>query len=249
MSYIDQFEHQLVAVFGGLPIYRPLEPIPGGGHPLDFRCGVDQLVIGGGAGEFPGIVLVDPGGAAADFALEEAESFADDTPLKPLWRRAAAPHAGRDTLDFAGWTRAEIADFAGACAQSLPLLRRYEPDHDGAFARWLSRCLGEFVVYALPEIGLPVTGALPMPPEDPGFLPHLPYGNVLLRPPYRPLLTTTQPFEDDPVWALAPPEPGAVSRRVGESAWAISPFARDPDLPPAVKIVYCGYWTDEDQTA
>lgn len=240
MSYIDQFKHQDVALFGGIPIYRPLEPIPGGNDAADFRCGVDQLVIGGGAGEFPGIVLTDPAGAAADFALEDALSFDDDNPLKPIWRRVAEPKAGRKTLDFAGWSDTDIRDFALDCARSLPLLRRYDPDYDGDFAPWLSRCLGEFVVYSLPEIARAVTGELPFLPEQLGYVPlHPRYGNVLLKPPYRPLLTTTQPFEQDPNWSVEELADGSPEPHVGESAWNISPFAFDPDVRQPAKVFQC----------
>jgi hypothetical protein len=235
MSYIDQFAHQAVALFGGIPIYRPLEPIPGGTDPYDFRCGVDQLVVGGGVGEFPGIVLTDPAGAAADFAQAEAALFADDNPLKPIWQEVAGAFAGRQTLDFAGWRRSDIERFARDCAKSLPLPRPYSPVHDGDFAPWLSRCLGEFIVYSMPEIARPVTAQLPVLPQPQGFAPvHLSYGNVLLRPPHRPLLVTTAPFEDDPRWSVE--RPGAPDPRVGENAWEIAPFVHDPAAPPAARV-------------
>ena len=46
MSHIDSFKHELVGLFGGLPVYHPLEVIDG-----DFRCDPTQLLLGGGSGE------------------------------------------------------------------------------------------------------------------------------------------------------------------------------------------------------
>ena len=51
MSYIDSYDHVLVGYMAGLPLYRPLEDIPGpenGESRLDFPCRTDQLVLGGG---------------------------------------------------------------------------------------------------------------------------------------------------------------------------------------------------------
>ena len=48
MSHIDSFKHEIVGLFGGLPVYHPLEDING-----DFKCSTKQLVIGGGSGDQP----------------------------------------------------------------------------------------------------------------------------------------------------------------------------------------------------
>jgi hypothetical protein len=59
MSYIDTFDHELVGFFAGLPLYRPLEIVAGSGGD-EFGCTPLQLVLGGGSGEHPAVVLAQP---------------------------------------------------------------------------------------------------------------------------------------------------------------------------------------------
>ena len=52
MSHIDSYPHEIVGLFGRLPVYHPLEdiPEPPEGHwEHDFGCTTEQLVIGGGS--------------------------------------------------------------------------------------------------------------------------------------------------------------------------------------------------------
>lgn len=58
MSYIDTIEHELVGYLNGLSIYHPIETVNSekwGNY--DFSCSPKNLVIGGGAGEHPGLVI------------------------------------------------------------------------------------------------------------------------------------------------------------------------------------------------
>ena len=56
MSYIDLFKHEVLTedIFG-LPLYRALEDIKGD----EFKCNQGQLIIGGGGGEHPAIIIKD----------------------------------------------------------------------------------------------------------------------------------------------------------------------------------------------
>lgn len=68
MSYIDTFDNEFVGYFGGIAVYRPLEVVPAHpDDPQDFGCGPENLVIGGGRGEHPGIVVKAPGEAVVCF--------------------------------------------------------------------------------------------------------------------------------------------------------------------------------------
>lgn len=55
MSHIDSFKHEIVGLFGGLLVYHPLEDIQG-----DFVCTPKCLLIGGGSGEHPALVIESP---------------------------------------------------------------------------------------------------------------------------------------------------------------------------------------------
>lgn len=58
MSYIDLIKHELVGFFNGLPVYHPLETVEEGSwESYDFSCSPANLIIGGGAGEHPALVL------------------------------------------------------------------------------------------------------------------------------------------------------------------------------------------------
>src|SRR5262245_61933455 len=89
LSYIDTFDNWFVVFFGGLPAYHPLLDVPDTPDcPEHFGCDPGHLVIGGGPGEHPGIVLVRPGEAVLGFVrtwLDEYERLYPDKyqALKP----------------------------------------------------------------------------------------------------------------------------------------------------------------------
>jgi hypothetical protein len=70
MSYIDTFDdtfdHGLVGFFAGLPRYHPLETVAGSGGD-ELGCTPRQLVLGGGSGEHPAVVLRQPPAAVMAF--------------------------------------------------------------------------------------------------------------------------------------------------------------------------------------
>ena len=72
MSYIDAYDHEYIGSLGYLPIYRPLQVIDGdkwGGY--DFSATPDNLVLGGGSGEHPGLVVHKPGSLVAKFLYDQ----------------------------------------------------------------------------------------------------------------------------------------------------------------------------------
>lgn len=82
MSYIDTIKHELVGYINGLPIYHPLETVTDGKWgDYDFSCSPENLVIGGGAGEHPALVIHNLGSLAALYILlcieRHTEHFAD----------------------------------------------------------------------------------------------------------------------------------------------------------------------------
>ena len=57
MSYIDTRDHSYVGKFLGLPLYHPLQEYP---TDDEFYANVSNLVLGGGSGEHPALVIKNP---------------------------------------------------------------------------------------------------------------------------------------------------------------------------------------------
>ena len=92
MSYIDSYKHELVGMFGSLPVYHPLEDIPGSSEPElsgEFACSTKQIVIGGGGGEWPGLVITNPIGAVIEFLCYGVEEEDFHAKIEPAdWEEA-----------------------------------------------------------------------------------------------------------------------------------------------------------------
>lgn len=68
MSYIDCFDHEHVGFFSGYPLYRPLEKFePDDTLDGQFSCHENNIIIGGGYLEHPGLVIRDLDYVAAEF--------------------------------------------------------------------------------------------------------------------------------------------------------------------------------------
>jgi hypothetical protein len=167
MSFSDTFDNEFVGYFGGIPVYRPLEVVPAlpDDHPLDFACGPENLLIGGGSGEHPGIVVKSPG----DTVLCFVRSWLDQTPfLSPDERQALRPAVEslsdacgrrqtpsdwRYVFEFAGWRVGDYLKFSARCA-SPAFHRPFDPDKDGSLEMWLAASVGEFILFAMSELAL-----------------------------------------------------------------------------------------------
>lgn len=149
MSYIDTFDHELVGFFAGLPLYHPLEVVAGSGS-AEFGCTPDQLVLGGGDGEHPAIVLTHP--TAAVVAFLESMAPPDDPQLSAEAQAFMDEMPSLDEcLRFAGWYIADFAAFHERCMSSA-FVTPFNAAEDGLLEAWALRNLGEFVYFALPEL-------------------------------------------------------------------------------------------------
>lgn len=183
MSYIDGYAHELVGYFGPLPVYRPLEDMPGWvsetGWDGDYPCRTDQIVIGGGSGEFPGLVLARPDAAIAAYALNDSafrlprglqEELQADLARAPVTRRH-------------GWLEEDTLRFRDIIT-SGHLINPFFPEGGMDEETWLACSLGEFVYASLPELAPERAEALR------GFereRHHVRYSNILLPPPGMPV--------------------------------------------------------------
>lgn len=183
MSYIDSYDHELVGFFAGLPLYHPLEDIAPpayigvGPQNEDFSCTTQQLVLGGGSGEHPGLVLTNPGAAALHF-LRAALPL--DQPISEQAQRLFdKAWSYMDCLAFAGWNLETTASFVARCTGSA-FMRPYSQEIDGTLEQWLLCNLGEFVYFAMPELAADVLAQIP---SVCALVREPRYGNVLILPP------------------------------------------------------------------
>lgn len=196
MSYIDTFEHEFLGFFGGLPVYHPLETISENPpDSADFNCDPTMLVIGGGGGEHPGLVLRRPDCAIAHFLTDWLEHYSHTLPptntaTETIWYApwdafldTALTTDDRVFLSFAGWTTQTYASFYERCTSSA-MQTRYHPERDGFFETWVAACLGELILFALPDLVPDLARQLPRVHE---LVRPLLYCNVLTPPPGLPL--------------------------------------------------------------
>lgn len=182
MSYIDGYRHELVGLFAGLPVYHPLEDIPGSPFPVsgdDFACSTGQLVIGGGGGERPGLVVLDPAAAVAFFvfysgSFEGVEAAGLD--FTELLR-------GAPVFNFAGWEAPDYHAFLEMCASPC-MLHPFDCGGDLGFNDWLACGVGEFIYYAMPELAREVVAAAAVFHTERD---HILYNNISLLPPNMPV--------------------------------------------------------------
>lgn len=164
MSYIDTFEHEFIGFFGGLPIYHPLEEVIGDSQaPASFSCNPNNLVIGGGEGEHPALVLERPDCAVVHFVTSWLKSSPKSLPdvehvNESLWYAPWDDYID-DLLDvqsgevfsFVEWDVKTYYNFYNRCISSR-MFTPYEPGLHGWFEWWVAGCLGELIFFSLPDL-------------------------------------------------------------------------------------------------
>ena len=186
MSYIDSYKHELIGLFGGRWVYHPLEDIPGcEDHEDEFSCSVDQIVIGGGSGEWPGLVVRCPTGAVVSFLDNSLE---DDDLYKKIsksdWYETCDEYRYKETIfQYCGWSVTEYHRFFElCCSASMP--NAFQEDNEMSFQDWLSCSIGEFIYFAMPELAMPIMSKLKAPYVD---VNHIHFNNLLIVPPNMPV--------------------------------------------------------------
>lgn len=189
MSYIDTFDHELVGFFGRIPVYHPLVEHEGSGDD-EFSCTPTQLVIGGGSGEHPGLVILKPE-AAVEWFISEWISLIKDEKLKPQnsvsndllaqWDTYFQGHVEfpESILHFAGWNAETYYHFYKDC-NSPAFYRPYNKEEDGIFENWIAISIGEFVFYTMPALTPAIEAHYP---DVRRYVKDVFYMNILLPPP------------------------------------------------------------------
>ena len=151
MSHIDSYQHEYLGQFGYLPVYRFLEKVeaPWGDH--DFGGGPENLVLGGGSGEHPGLVLHGLEHFVFYFLYnqlreEQQEELKDKryADLKPYFYTGTT-----DLLEFCQWGVQSYVDF-----DEMARSERMEtpcPEEEPV-EYWILASFGELIYYSLPEM-------------------------------------------------------------------------------------------------
>lgn len=185
MSHIDSFKHEIVGLFGCLPVYHPLQKIDG-----DFQCDENQLILGGGSGEHPALIVKDLLSAVSWFLDDELDSVDTDDvnhrdyPLKKYvsdWRAVIEEHVKwdlKDNLEFSEWSVETYSQFYKLClSKSLP--NPYNEKLEKFFESWLIKGFGEFVFFAMPHLVPEIINRLDNPYK---YFNHMRYNNIMVIP-------------------------------------------------------------------
>lgn len=150
MSYIDCFDHEYIGSLGYLPIYHPLEEIKGGGwgH-YDFSASTTNLILGGGGGEHPALVVHKPESLAATFLYHQLSDEQADSLSKSESDYLIDIRFPGEILEFCGWTIRQMATLK-EMAESVAFITPLQNDED--VEDWICKSLGELVFYSLPEL-------------------------------------------------------------------------------------------------
>ncbi len=152
MSHIDSYDHEFLGYLGYLPIYHPLEAfgqgIPWGDY--DFGAGPGNLVLGGGSGEHPGLVVHRLECLAARFIYEQL-SEEELASLEKGERELLSGLAFEDSarlFEFCDWRVSQYhALYEMAVKSAYTTL-----NEDQEVEEWLALSLGEFIYFSLPDL-------------------------------------------------------------------------------------------------
>ncbi|MFT8258506.1 MAG: hypothetical protein ACMZI2_04110 [Candidatus Symbiodolus clandestinus] len=115
MSYIDCFKHELLGYFNGLPINHPLEKIIGDGWgQYDFSATPENLILGGGSGEHPALVLHNLPALVAQYLLLAIENTENNFPEYKISISSKIIDAVTDIrytkfeLEFCAWSMVDM---------------------------------------------------------------------------------------------------------------------------------------------
>ncbi len=157
MSYIDCFDHEHIGMLGYLPIYHPLENIEGdkwGGY--DFSATPENLILGGGSGEHPGLVLHKLECLAARFLHDQITDEEEANLSKEDKDYLIDLCYSDDVLEFCSWTinhYAAMKEMAQSKSFLAPLGENEEVEE------WLCKSVGELIFFSLSELN-PAHGRL-----------------------------------------------------------------------------------------
>ena len=151
MSHIDSYDHEYIGKFVYLPVYHPLQEVDRyEWGEADFGFTPANLILGGGSGEHPGLVIHKLECCVARFLIEflskkdfETLSKENQDYLKSL---AAVPTT--EILEYCEWYERHHQSFDAAVHSEAV----NGPIEGQKLEDWLTANVGELVYFSLPEL-------------------------------------------------------------------------------------------------
>lgn len=154
MSYIDCYEHEYIGQLFGLPLYLPTKDIDGGKWgSVDFSATTKNLILGGGSGEHPALVIHEPECLVARFLLKHLdwdersrEEITEED--YELLNSTAETFVQSEMLEYCGWSIAHFSDLEiSAAVDFMDFV-----DHDATTEDYIMHAIGELIYYSIPEL-------------------------------------------------------------------------------------------------
>lgn len=158
MSYIDTILHEQVGHLAGYPLYHPLDTRVAARGDYDFGCSPQNIVLGGGSGEHPGMVVHHLQAVAEHYLMYrlEATNQLADRDLRAALESLDDSLVDRMTplhtcLETCGWQIEQFAELVLSC-QAAALPTPYSPVEHTSVEHWLVYSLGEWLWFERPDL-------------------------------------------------------------------------------------------------
>ena len=153
MSYIDCLDHEYIGQLGYLPIYRVLETVVSekwGDY--DFGATPNNLILGGGSGEHPALVVHKLQNLVARFLCEQISEEQSEELTQKERDYILDLYEEDDILEFCDWTVDNYSRFRKMAKKAYTPLEKDENGCRERVEEWLYKSLGELVYFSLPEL-------------------------------------------------------------------------------------------------
>ncbi len=150
MSFIDSYDHEYIGTLGYLPIYHPLQKITKSVD-YDFNASPNNLVLGGGSGEHPALVVHKLECIAAHFLYEQLTDDEDEqlSNIDTEYLDALVCEPLDSIFEFCDWS---IKDYTSLTQMVKSTAFMSPLGEDQEVENWLCQSLGELIYFSLPDL-------------------------------------------------------------------------------------------------
>lgn len=163
MSYIDTINHSYVGNFAGLPVYHPLENLDEEKQD-EFSATPQNLILGGGSGEHPGLVIQDLDfcvwqflDALVDLQNKDMDKLEFFTKFeKGIPNYTMSEHTIYSNLEYSTWPMQNVARFVEQVNkefdESIEYYKTKDKFNRSAVELKINIMIGEFVFFAAKKL-------------------------------------------------------------------------------------------------